>query len=150
MLLIVLSYTKAQVRSFGNDKVNNVAVGFLTLQLAVDNAILGAIGGSKAPYVNVTTDAYPSPNIPQWKRYSMTLPLSYTKAYSRFEAVRGVGLETAGSLLAIIALFISCFRMITDIVREKEVRIRENMDMMGLHEGIALIATAAQLTLGRH
>ncbi|EGC30600.1 hypothetical protein DICPUDRAFT_41231 [Dictyostelium purpureum] len=90
---------------------------FASIQVAVDQAIFEYYGINKT--LVVSGQRYPDP---------------YTKPWQKWIVVRNAILKDAGSVFVTAAFFIFGFCLVTDLVIEKETKIREGMKMMGLND----------------
>ncbi|KAF2069523.1 hypothetical protein CYY_009160 [Polysphondylium violaceum] len=91
--------------------------GFGFIQVAVDQAILQFYNSSQL--LNVESQLFPDP---------------FTEGWQRWHTGRDAIMKDAGGVFITAALFMFSFRLITDLVIEKETKIREGMKMMGLKE----------------
>lgn len=64
--------------------------GFLGLQLAIDEALLGVLGNISSVKLNVQANQYPGTGVPMWKQWQ-----------------RSSGLGQAGAIFFLIAFFVS-------------------------------------------
>ncbi|EFA79500.1 ABC transporter A family protein [Heterostelium album PN500] len=92
--------------------------GFESLQVAMDQSIMNHLG------VNVSQIAVGS------KRY----PNPYNANWQSWNDGRDAIYKNAGGVFITAALFIFSFRLITELVIEKETKIREGMKMMGMND----------------
>ncbi|EGC30067.1 hypothetical protein DICPUDRAFT_50951 [Dictyostelium purpureum] len=90
---------------------------FTKIQSAMDQAIFGFFGLNKS--LNITAQLFPDPYVKQWEKWIDG---------------RDQVFKNAGSIFVTAGLFIFGFRLITDVVFEKEQKIREAMKMMGLND----------------
>ncbi|EGC37880.1 hypothetical protein DICPUDRAFT_29588 [Dictyostelium purpureum] len=88
-----------------------------SIQVAVDQAIYNYYGLKKT--LKVSGQRYPDPYVEGWQKWIDG---------------RNSILKDAGSVFVTAAFFIFGFRLITDLVIEKETKIREGMKMMGLND----------------
>ncbi|GAM22412.1 hypothetical protein SAMD00019534_055870 [Acytostelium subglobosum LB1] len=92
--------------------------GFTSLQVAVDQAILTLLGGFNHQLV-IQNQLFPDPNVESWQTWKDGRDMIY---------------KNAGGIFITAALFISVFRLITELVVEKEMKIRESMKMIGMSD----------------
>ncbi|KAM9962595.1 hypothetical protein ACTFIR_005509 [Dictyostelium discoideum] len=90
---------------------------FVATQVAMDQAIFSYFGLNKT--LNVKGQRYPDPWTELWQKW--------------IQGRDGI-FKDAGSVFITAALMIFGFRLITDLVIEKETKIRESMKMMGLND----------------
>eukprot|EP01133_Synstelium_polycarpum_P012781 gene12781-14996_t len=102
------------------DALEYTKSGFASLQAAMDLAILSFYGAN--------TTASPSASATQ--RY----PNPYTSTWQSWNDGRDGIYKNAGGVFVTAALFMFAFRLITDIVIEKETKIKEGMKMMGMND----------------
>eukprot|EP01113_Clastostelium_recurvatum_P037818 TRINITY_DN556_c1_g1_i1.p1 TRINITY_DN556_c1_g1~~TRINITY_DN556_c1_g1_i1.p1 ORF type:complete len:1777 (-),score=529.48 TRINITY_DN556_c1_g1_i1:1681-6783(-) len=104
--------------------------GFAALQIALDKAILSyhaqTTNGTAINQINATVRLLPLIAQNLWQRF-------------HFIDIQNILSFMAGVYMT-LALFISCFRLLTEMVYEKERRIREAMRMMGLKMGTGALA----------
>jgi len=93
--------------------------GFSIIQVALDQAILAYYNSSLAQTLSVSSQLFPDP---------------FTQGWQKWNTGRSSILKNAGGVFITAALFLFSFRLITDIVIEKETKIKEGMKMMGLKE----------------
>lgn len=91
--------------------------GFSSIQVAVDQSVLLAHGMNTT--LIVSAGRFPDPYTEQWQKW--------------MNGRKDIFLN-AGSVFITAALFIFAFRLITELVIEKETKIREGMKMMGLND----------------
>eukprot|EP01133_Synstelium_polycarpum_P012374 gene12374-14517_t len=101
-----------------SDALSYTQSGFASLQAAMDLAILSYYG------VN-TTD---SPSASATQRF----PNPFTSTWQSWNDARDAVYKNAGGVFVTAALFMFAFRLITDLVIEKETKIKEGMKMMGM------------------
>jgi len=99
------------------DSLKYAQDGFCFIQVAMDQAILAYYGS--AQLLDVESQLFPDP---------------FTEGWQRWHTGRDAIMKDAGGVFITAALFMFSFRLITDLVIEKETKIREGMKMMGLKE----------------
>ncbi|EGG24652.1 ABC transporter A family protein [Cavenderia fasciculata] len=107
------SYTRNE------DGKDYTTTGFLSAQLAFDSAIHQHFGLNFSQSSPVNTQRFTDPFDTNWQRWNTGRDAIY---------------KDAGSVFYTAALFMFAFKIITELVSEKEMKIREGMRMMGMNE----------------
>ncbi|KAN0027866.1 hypothetical protein ACTFIV_009690 [Dictyostelium citrinum] len=100
----------------GGDSSIYLNDNFASIQVAMDQAIFGYFGLDMV--LNVSGRHYPDP---------------YTEVWQEWITGRDVIIKSAGSVFITAALMMFSFRLVTDVVIEKETKILEAMRMMSLN-----------------
>ncbi|EGG24684.1 ABC transporter A family protein [Cavenderia fasciculata] len=93
--------------------------GFLSVQAAFDQAILQYFGVFENISSTVSTQRFTDP---------------YNSGWQSWNTGRDAIYKNAGSVFITASLFLFAFRLVTELVSEKEIKIREGMAMMGMKE----------------
>ncbi|EGG19447.1 hypothetical protein DFA_00024 [Cavenderia fasciculata] len=91
--------------------------GICSLQLSLDQAIIRELGGRTSQSISVYHRLFPNP---------------HDQAYQKVRLGRDLIHKSAGGIFITAALLIYAYRLITDLVVEKETKIKEGMTMMGM------------------
>ncbi|KYQ89278.1 ABC transporter A family protein [Tieghemostelium lacteum] len=110
-------YNNDKVKDQGYDSMIYQKEGFSSIQASVDQAVLNIHGFNQS--LNISTQIFPNP---------------FTEPYQRWNNGRNAILKDAGSVFVTAAFFLFSFRLITELVQEKETKIREGMKMMGMSD----------------
>ncbi|EFA79499.1 hypothetical protein PPL_07550 [Heterostelium album PN500] len=113
----VLPPTDKITEQFGNS-LGYASRGFASLQTAVDNAVLSTLGNFQRN-LGVTARLFPDPFTEQWQTWRTARDLIYR--------------NMAGVIIT-AAIFFFGYRLIVDLVVEKETRIRQGMKMIGMSD----------------
>ncbi|KAM9994608.1 hypothetical protein ACTFIZ_007751 [Dictyostelium cf. discoideum] len=100
----------------GGDSSIYLNDNFASIQVAMDQAIFGYFGLDMV--LNISGRHYPDP---------------YTELWQQWITGRDVIIKSAGSVFISAALMMFSFRLVTDVVIEKETKIVEAMRMMSLN-----------------
>ncbi|KAM9992350.1 hypothetical protein ACTFIY_009791 [Dictyostelium cf. discoideum] len=100
----------------GGDSSIYLNDNFASIQVAMDQAIFGYFGLDMA--LNISGRHYPDP---------------YTEVWQEWITGRDAIIKSAGSVFITAALMMFSFRLVTDVVIEKETKIVEAMRMMSLN-----------------
>ncbi|KAK5583474.1 hypothetical protein RB653_005070 [Dictyostelium firmibasis] len=106
----------SEIKSDGGDSGVYLNKNFASIQVAMDQAIFGYFGLDMI--LNISGRHYPNP---------------YTEVWQEWILGRDVIIKSAGSVFITAALMMFSFRLVTDVVIEKETKILEAMKMMSLN-----------------
>ncbi|GAM22430.1 hypothetical protein SAMD00019534_056050 [Acytostelium subglobosum LB1] len=105
-------------KTFGgssDDSLKYIKDSFETIQVAMDEAIMNFYGLNNT--ITMTSKRYPNP---------------FTAGWQAWNEGRDSIFKNAGGVFISAALLMFAFRLVTDLVMEKETKIREGMKMMGM------------------
>ncbi|KAK5577017.1 hypothetical protein RB653_001954 [Dictyostelium firmibasis] len=111
----VLDTTKT--KESGSDSSDYLTKNWAYIQIAMDQAIFGYFGVNYRLVIN--GQRYPDPYIELWQKWING---------------RDAVFKNAGSVFVSAGLLIFSFRLVTELVVEKETKIREGMSIMGLNQ----------------
>ncbi|KAM9967074.1 hypothetical protein ACTFIR_007311 [Dictyostelium discoideum] len=106
-----------KVKESGIDSSDYLTKNWAYIQIAMDQAIFGYFGLDYKLVIN--GQRYPDPYVELWQKW-----------INGRESV----FKSAGSVFVSAALLIFTFRLVTELVVEKETKIREGMSIMGLNQ----------------
>ncbi|GAM22256.1 hypothetical protein SAMD00019534_054310 [Acytostelium subglobosum LB1] len=110
-----VSPTDQTYGSNSDGSINYVKNPFETVQVAMDEAIMNYYGLNNT--ITMTSKRYPNPFTATWQSWN--------------QGRDGI-FKNAGGVFISAALLMFAFRLVTDLVMEKETKIREGMKMMGM------------------
>ncbi|KAN0044900.1 hypothetical protein ACTA71_006426 [Dictyostelium dimigraforme] len=111
----VLDTTK--IKESGSDSSDYLTKNWAYIQIAMDQAIFGYFGLNYKLIIN--GQRYPDPYVELWQKWING---------------RDSVFKSAGSVFVSAGLLIFTFRLVTELVVEKETKIREGMSIMGLNQ----------------
>ncbi|KAF2072348.1 hypothetical protein CYY_006343 [Polysphondylium violaceum] len=114
----------AEQKQDGTDSLIYARDGFSSIQVGLDQSILQYYG-SNYKTLDISSQLYPDP---------------FTAGWQKWNNGRSAILKNAGGVFITAALFLFSFRLITDLVVEKETKIKEGMKMMGLKQSAYILS----------